>query len=318
MARPTVTVCIPTRNRRHLLTASLRSVLNQDYEDIEVIVLDNASTDDTASFVTSIGDPRVSHQPASENIGLHGNLTRALRAGRGEYRVMLPDDDLMLPGNLRAKVAFMEANPGAGMVHSAFRFLDQQARPYGPAQNWARLDRDTLEAGPSFIRRSISIGGIVCVSSVLLRSSAVTGESFDLADGPYCDLALWLRVASRCDVGFLAAPLSGYLVHSSSASSGFNIVQVKGERHQMTFHHADAILQAHGRFVQRADLPGELRRELNAALVDADRRMRLTIRANALLPPDTLRVLKKLVRWQPGSRLHRLLAVGSGAGAGAR
>ena len=313
MIQPTVTVCIPTYNRRHLLSSSLRSVLEQDFEDVEIIVLDNASTDGTADFVASIDDPRLRYEPTTENIGLFGNLTRALRLGSGKYRVMLPDDDLMLPGNLRAKVTFLEANPSAGMVHSAFRYLGDDARPYGGTRSWARLDSDTLEPGVSFLRRSIAIGGIVCVSSVMLRSAVVEGERFSAEDGPYCDLALWLRVASRSDVGFLAAPLSGYLVHQSSASSGFNIVRIRGQRHQMTSHHADAILQAHGRFVQRADLSDHLRQELGAILVDADRRMRMTIRANALFSPGTLGVLKKAAHWQPGNLLHRLMAVGSSA-----
>ena len=309
MSQPAVTVCIPTYNRRQLLSASLGSVLAQDFEDVEIIVADNASTDDTGEYVASLGDPRLRYERSDTNIGLFGNLTRALRLGSGRYRIMLPDDDLMLPGNLAAKVAFMEANPGAGMVHSAFRFLDGFARPYGDTQNWSRLTEDTLEPGTSFLRRSIAIGGIVCVSSVMLRSSVVDGEQFDADDGPYADLALWLRVASRSDVGFLAAPLSGYLVHQSSASSGFNIVRVKGERHQMTYHHADAILQAHGRFVQRADLDDDMRRELSRILSDADRRMRWTIRANAAFPPATLAVLKKAARWRPGGLMHRMLAV---------
>ena len=315
MTQPTVTVCIPTYNRRQLLSCSLRSVLDQDFDDLEIIVSDNASNDDTGDFVASIGDPRVRYERTSENVGLHGNLTRALQLGTGKYRIMLPDDDLMLPGNIRAKVAFMEANPGAGMVHSAFRFLDGQARPYGPARNWARLGQDTLEPGASFLRRSIAIGGLVCVSSVMLRSSVVAGERFEVDDGPYCDLALWLRVASRSDVGFLAAPLSGYLVHQSSASSGYKIVRVRGSRHQMTSHHADAILQAHGRFVQRAGLDEGLRRELAAILADADRRMRWTIRANALFPPAALQLLKRAANWQPGTLLHRWMAIDAGAGA---
>jgi glycosyltransferase involved in cell wall biosynthesis len=309
MTQPTVTVVIPTYNRRRLLSASLRSVLDQDFQDVEIIVSDNASTDDTAEYVASIGDPRLRYERTAENIGLFGNLSRALELGSGRYRVMLPDDDLMLPGNLSAKVAFLDAHPSAGMVHSAFRFLDDNACPYGETQNWSRLAQDTLESGESFLRRSIAIGGIVCVSSVMLRSTVVTGERFSADDGPYADLALWLRVASRSDVGFLTAPLSGYLVHQSSASSGFNIVRVKGERHQMTFAHADAILQAHGRFVQQADLDGDLRKDLSRTLTEADRRMRLTIMANATFPPATLAVLKKAARWRPGGLAHRILAV---------
>jgi GT2 family glycosyltransferase len=307
--RPAVTVCIPTYNRRELLAASLQSVLQQSWQDVEIIVSDNASTDDTEEYVRSIGDPRLHYDRLEDNIGLFGNLSRCLQLGSGRYRVMLPDDDLMLPGNLERKVRFLDGHPSAGMVHSAFRYLDQNAKPFGPTENWSRLNDDTLEPGESFMRRSLSVGGIVCVSSVMLRSELVANEKFDAADGPYADIALWLRVASRSDVGFLMAPLSGYLVHGSSASSGFQLVQVRGDEHRMTSHHADATLQAHGRFVQRPDLDPQLRAELASIVAEADRRMRLTILAHRTFSPTTLDRLKKVAGWGKGNPIYKKLAL---------
>jgi glycosyltransferase involved in cell wall biosynthesis len=307
--QPAVTVCIPTYNRRDLLATSLRSVLEQDWPDVEVIVSDNASTDDTEQYVRSIDDPRLRYDRLGRNVGLFANLSRCLHLGTGRYRVMLPDDDLMLPGNLERKVRFLDQHPNAGMVHSAFRYLDEHAAPFGPTESWSRLSEDTLEPGESFLRRSLALGGIVCVPSVMLRSDLVAGECFDADDGPYADIALWLRVAARSDVGFLAAPLSGYLVHQGSASSDFNVVRVRGDRHQMTQHHADAVLQAHGRFVQRADLDPALRAELATVVTDSDRRMRWTIRAKQTFSPATLRMLKRLSGWGSGSRMHKRLSL---------
>jgi glycosyltransferase involved in cell wall biosynthesis len=308
--RPSVTVCIPTYNRRELLTASLTSVLSQSCADAEIIVSDNASTDDTEDYVRSIDDPRLRYDRLEENIGLFGNLSRCLQLGSGRYRVMLPDDDLMLPGNLEAKVRFLDEHPSAGMVHSAFRYLDEHARPFGPTESWSRLSEDTLEPGESFVRRSLAIGGIVCVSSVMMRSDLVAHEKFDADDGPYADIALWLRIGARSDVGFLTAPLSGYLVHGSSASSGFSVVNVRGDgEHRMTERHADAVLQAHGRFVQRADLDPVLRDELAKVVADSDRRLRWTIRANQTFSPSTLRRLKKLAGWGSGGFLHQKLSL---------
>ena len=306
---PAVTVCIPTYNRRELLAASLQSVRDQSLQNVEIIVSDNASTDDTGDYVRSLNDPRIRYDRLDQNIGLFGNLSRCLQLGSGRYRVMLPDDDLMLRGNLEAKVRYLDENPSAGLVHSAFRYLDHNARPVGPTQHWSRLSETTLEPGESFIRRSLALGGIVCVSSVMLRSDLVAEEKFDADDGPYADIALWLRVAARSDVGFLMAPLSGYLVHASSASSGFDLVEVNGGRHTMTESHADAILQAHGRFVQRADLAPELRAELAKVVADSDRRMRWTIRAHRMFSPNTLSRLKNVAGWSAGSLVHRKLSL---------
>jgi GT2 family glycosyltransferase len=306
---PAVTVCIPTYNRRNLLASSLQSVRDQSLQNVEIIVSDNASTDDTGDYVRSLNDPRVRYDRLEENIGLFGNLSRCLRLGSGKYRVMLPDDDLMLPGNLEAKVRFLEENPSAGMVHSAFRYLDADAKPVGSTQHWSRLSETTLEPGESFIRRSLALGGIVCVSSVMLRSELVAQEKFDADDGPYADIALWLRVAARSDVGFLLAPLSGYLVHATSASSGFSLVEVSNGQHLMTESHADAVLQAHGRFIQQADLDPALHAELAQVLADSDRRMRWTIRAHRAFSPKTLAMLKKLAGWGSDSLIRRKLSL---------
>ena len=162
---PAVTVCIPTYERPEMLRRSLQSVLWQSWRDVEVIVSDNASDDRVAEVVASFQDPRVVHDRLPENIGLFGNLSRCLRLGSGRYRVMLPDDDLMLPGNLESKVRFLDAHPEVGLVHSAFRFLNGDGLPVGAVQNWAGLEQETVQRGHEFIGHSIAGNGVVCVSS---------------------------------------------------------------------------------------------------------------------------------------------------------
>jgi hypothetical protein len=215
----------------------------------------------------------------------------------------------MLPGNLERKIAFLERHPTAAMVHSGFRFLDAAGDPTGPIMNWARLGEDTLEPGPSFVRRSIALGGLVCVSSVMLRSEHIAEERFDADDGPYADMALWLRVAGRGDVGFLPEPLSGLRVHQASASSAFQTVRVRRGRSHLTPAHADALRQAHGRYVARADLDPSTRDALAESLARADRRLRLSILASSRVPAPALRAAKRAVGWRPGARLHRLVAL---------
>jgi glycosyltransferase involved in cell wall biosynthesis len=306
-----VTICIPTYNRPDMLRQSLQSVLLQSYRHIEVIVSDNASTTGTEAVIAEFGDPRVRLDRLPDNIGLHGNLTRALHLGSGRYRAMLPDDDLMLPGCLERKVAFLDAHPEVGMVHSAFRYVGADGLPYGPVTKWTPMDSDTVQPGREFIRQSIAQGGVTCVSSVMLRSDLATDECFDVADGPYCDNALWLRVAQRSDVGFLAEPLSGYRVHVGSASSSFRTMEKVRGRTVLTLQHAEALRQAHGRFVERPDLDPEWAAELRQLQQDSDRRLRLTIMITRWVPPALLGLLKRLVRWGRGSRLYARMSLHS-------
>jgi glycosyltransferase involved in cell wall biosynthesis len=307
--RARVTVCIPTYNRPDFLRRSLQSVLWQSLRDIEVIVSDNASSADVAGVIASFDDPRVVHDRLDTNIGLHGNLSRCLHLGSAPYRVVLPDDDLMLPGNLERKADFLDAHPEVGLVHSAFRHLTEDGLPTGQVINWPQLRADTVQPGLEFIGQSLAHGGIVCVSSVMLRSSLVADEEFFEADGPYCDLALWLRVALRSDVGFLPDPLSGFLLHTGSASSGYRTIRRAGSRTKLTLQHADALSLAHGRFVRRPELDPILAMELAELLRTSDRRMRLSIRVNNAVPPPLLRIAKRAVRWGPGGPTYRALSL---------
>lgn len=311
-ARPRVLVLVPTYDRPQGLRTALRSILDQDVAGLSVIVSDNASGPETAAVIDELADDRVVHDRLDTDIGMAANLTRCLTLGDAPLRYVLHDDDVMLPGNLARKVEFMERHPSAGMVHSAFYNTDDAGRATGPAINWPGFTEATLQPGRDFVRQAIAVGGIVCVASVLMRSEAVVQERFDPEDGPYADNALWLRIATHWDVGFLPEPLSGYRVHAASASSGYDTLRMRGERAVTTQHHATVTRRAHERYVHRADLPPDERAELETLLRRCDRRLRLRIAVQAVLPPRALVVAKRLLGWRRGSLLHRALAVEAG------
>lgn len=307
--QPLVTVCIPTYNRPEMLRKSLQSVLWQSYQNLEVIVSDNASETDTRAVIDEMGDPRVRLERLDANIGLFANLTRALHLGTGKYRIMLPDDDLMLPGNLERKVGLFEDHPQVGLVHSAFRHLNADGLPVGPVTKWTPQEKDGAQSGREFIGLSLAQGGITCVSSVMLRSDLVADERFDADDGPYADLALWLRVAWRSEVGFLTEGLSGYRVHLGSASSGFRTMEKVRGRTVLTLQHADVIRLAHGRFVERPELDPDSAAEFRRLLEESDKRMRLAIRVNRLLPQPAVKLAKQVFRSSMGTRLYQALSL---------
>lgn len=93
---PLITIGIPTYNRAHgTLPLTLESALAQDYPHLEIIVSDNCSTDDTGKVVTSCRDPRLKYIRQPVNIGSNGNYNALLHAARGEYFLLLHDDDLI-------------------------------------------------------------------------------------------------------------------------------------------------------------------------------------------------------------------------------
>src|SRR4030043_1337098 len=103
-AAPTVSVIIPTYNRAHLVGRSIRSVLNQTYQDLEVIVVDDGSKDNTAEIVRGITDPRIVFLKHEKNRGVSAARNTGLKAARGKYIAFQDSDDEWLPQKLEKQL----------------------------------------------------------------------------------------------------------------------------------------------------------------------------------------------------------------------
>src|SRR5204863_693210 len=100
-ASPEVTVVIPTRNRSHLVGEAVATALRQEDVTVEVLVVDDASTDDTAQVLTAIDDPRVHVLTRRERGRLAGARNTGVSRARGQWTAFLDDDDLWSPRKLR-------------------------------------------------------------------------------------------------------------------------------------------------------------------------------------------------------------------------
>src|SRR3989338_5944877 len=94
---PKVTIAIPTYNRAKLLSQAIESVLVQTYKDFELLISDNASTDETNNVVTSFKDPRIRYHRNRKNIGMMSNWNKCVELAQGKYLMILGDDDKLYP-----------------------------------------------------------------------------------------------------------------------------------------------------------------------------------------------------------------------------
>jgi glycosyltransferase involved in cell wall biosynthesis len=119
---PLVSVGIPTYNRRPLLERAVRSVLAQDHADLELIVSDDASPDDSAAAMAAIDDPRLRFTRQPVNLGHAENYDWVLRQARGEYFMWLADDDWLDPGYVGRCLAALRADPATALVCGLARY----------------------------------------------------------------------------------------------------------------------------------------------------------------------------------------------------
>lgn len=117
-------ICIPNYNYANYIGRTIHSVLDQDGADLEVVVSDNASTDDSVSVIESIDDDRVSVSVNERNLGFAPNLDRAGRRATGDLMIMLSSDDLVRPGALTVYDRLFAETGGGAVVSSTVDVID--------------------------------------------------------------------------------------------------------------------------------------------------------------------------------------------------
>jgi glycosyltransferase involved in cell wall biosynthesis len=123
---PLVSIAIPTYNRANgYLRQTIRAALGQSYPNIEVLVSDNHSTDDTEDVVKSFEDSRIVYFRQSENIGMNNNFNFCVNRATGEYFCLLPDDDLVDADFAETCMTAVNHRPGVGIVRTGTRIIDK-------------------------------------------------------------------------------------------------------------------------------------------------------------------------------------------------
>lgn len=115
---PKVSVIISTYNRANLLPRAVNSVLSQTYDDYEVIIVDDASSDDTQKVVAVLNDPRIRSLRHDRNLGHSASINTGISHAKGEYIAFLDDDDEWLPNKLEGQVRLLDSSPqNVGLVY---------------------------------------------------------------------------------------------------------------------------------------------------------------------------------------------------------
>lgn len=124
---PKVSVIIPTYNRERFIADAIDSVLTQTYDDFEVIVVDDGSSDGTPAILSRYADDRLIHLRQNNN-GRSRARNRALAIARGKYIAFLDSDDVYLPDKLALQVSFLDSHPDVGMIYTSAACIDEEGR----------------------------------------------------------------------------------------------------------------------------------------------------------------------------------------------
>ncbi len=125
MLSPKVSVLVPVYNAAPYLKDTIGSVLSQTQTDFELILLDDASTDQSAEIIKSFTDPRIRYYHNQDNLGISPCRNRLMELARGEYLAVLDHDDICTPDRLAVQTAFMDNHPDISICGSRFELFTQ-------------------------------------------------------------------------------------------------------------------------------------------------------------------------------------------------
>lgn len=205
----TITVVIPTHNRKELLRACLRGVLAQESVDFDIIVVDDGSTDGTSASIAELGDSRVRVIRQERPLGVATSRNAGIRHAKGSWIAFTDDDDLWAPSKLFEQLCAASATGATFIYCGAVVFSD----------NTDRVTPDRPVPSPELMQRSVLRGNPLpggASAQMVRRDVLMSLGGFDTRLHLLADWDLWIRLA---DLGALAAvdkPLVAYRRHDGN------------------------------------------------------------------------------------------------------
>jgi glycosyltransferase involved in cell wall biosynthesis len=228
---PTVSVVIPTYNRANVLGSAIRSVLNQDYQDFEIIVVDDGSTDDTEQVVTAVDKPQIKYIRHEENRGPAAARNTGIGSARGRYIAFQDSDDQWVPQKLGHQVQVIEAASGrVGAVYTGFWRVKNGNKTYEPRRR---------EKSEGDIHKELLRGNFLGTPTILVKRECFGSAGlFDEKLFHLEDWEAWLRISRHYEFRLIDEGLVECFETPDSLSTNLSTLieaheYILGKHHEM-------------------------------------------------------------------------------------
>lgn len=224
MNKPLVSVVIPVYNVERFINTCLDSVLQQSYENLEVLVVDDGGPDKSISIVEQYEDQRL-RIIRQENRGLAGARNTGIREARGDFIALLDSDDYWSTDKIEKHIAVMQANPRCGVSFSASMFVDESGKSLNRLQE--PFDKQNFNSPQIFCRNPIGNGSVPMIArsvfdQIAFKSAGVQHiQYFDESLRQSEDIDCWTRIALQTETEFhyIDQPLTFYRLNSGGLSA---------------------------------------------------------------------------------------------------
>lgn len=222
MQKPRVTVLLTSFNHAPFIRQAIDSVLNQTLSDWELIIWDDASSDNSWAIIQEYNDPRIRAYRNPRNLGPVYGINKAIgEFAQGAYVAMHHSDDVWLPNKLETQLALLENNPALGAVFSNALAIDELGMLRNqPGHIYQNVFDKENRAKHQWLRYFFEHGNALCHPSVLIRKECYKHCGYYVDHyGQLPDFDMWVRLLQRYDIHIVSEPLVHFRVRDQEANT---------------------------------------------------------------------------------------------------
>jgi len=230
MSNPnSICICIPTYNAEKTVVQTVRSILNQTYQNTEILVVDNVSTDNTLALLREFNDPRIKIHENNKNVSAEENFSRCIQLANGEYIAIFHADDLYMPDIVQKQVQAFQDNPTIGAVFTLANFIDDSGTVIGEHRLPVELRGKRIYYFPEIFLSILENQNFLVCPSAMVRSAIY--KELEPFDGKRfktsADLDMWLRILEKYPIAILGEKLINYRVSRAHGSYWFGYLRTE-------------------------------------------------------------------------------------------
>lgn len=210
---PLVSVIIPVFNGADYLRESIASIVEQTYPNIEIIVIDDCSSDNSAALIESMDVNNIQFIRNQINSGVSASRNIGIRAAKGKYIAFMDADDVSVPHRIEMQVSFLEANSECGLISSAYETFEENLLS-------GKRSLKLLPSDPDYIAARLLFQCVICCPAAMLRADIIRQHAlfFDESLSMCEDWDLWYRMSQVTRISNVEDVLLYYRKHSSNSS----------------------------------------------------------------------------------------------------
>lgn len=223
-----VSICIPTYNNREFIVRTIRSVINQTYKNIEIIICDDHSSDNTVEIARSIRDPRINVIENNSNLGLSANWNKSISLASGEYIKLLCGDDILYPQCIEEQVAILDNDSSQNI--SLVTCLSQVINHFDKV---LISRKSVFRRGVNSPKKVVSLCLVIGTNIIgepmvgMFRRSMIKKHAYN-GDNPYMiDLDFWFKLLKEGQLYFINHYLTAFRVSGESLSYSLGFRQAR-------------------------------------------------------------------------------------------